>query len=296
MFASAMFVIMMFLAVISHAEEVLVPVSVSASESYDVHVPEDVLDGNSETWWSALGKGHWIEFDLGSEQAFNAIRIRWHAGHLRKANFRVEISSNGVDFTEVWDDVSSGITKYFEEYLIMDHTARYVRLLVDGNNKNDWNAISEMQIRNISYPNTIWGPTAITASSYQSPNIPKNVKDFRSDTRWSANGKGQWIEFRFFMTVPVSEVEILWYHTNPAMPNRTKFAIDVKTEDSPTTWQRVFNGENGASTGYEVYLFMQTYRITHMRVIGYGNTKNDWISINEMYAWGYNDLWGDEGF
>lgn len=281
-----MFVIMMFLAVISHAQEVIAPVSVSASDHYENYIPENVLDGDIKTTWRAFGRDHWIQLDLGSEQAFNSLRIQWHAGHLRKANFRVEISSNGVDFTDVWDDISSGTTKYFEEYLIMDHMARYVRLIVQGNNKNDWNSIADIQVVNTPYPNTVWSPSELTASGWQEPNIPWNIQDWMPDTRWSANGKGQWIQYSYLVEVEIREVEILWYQ--PTKSRRMTFVIETKAEGD-STWKVVFKGQSSGSNGYETYIFNEVRPISHLRVTGFGNTLNDWISISEMHAWSYEE-------
>lgn len=281
-----MFVIMMLLSVNSNAQEVLAPVSVTASDHYENYVPENVLDGNIQTTWRVFGRDHWIEFDLGSEQAFNSIRIQWHAGHLRKANFRVEVSSNGVDFREVWDDISSGTTKYFEEYLIMDHMARYVRLVVQGNNKNDWNSIADVEIVNTPYPNAIWSPTEIAASGWQEPNIPWNSQDFNPDTRWSANGKGQWIQYDYLIPVEIREVEVLWYQ--PTKSRRTTFTIQTKG-DGETQWTLAFKGQSNGSAGYETYIFNAVRPIVQMRLTGYGNTLNDWISISEMQAWSYEE-------
>jgi hypothetical protein len=235
-----------------------------------------------------FGKGHWIQFDLGEEKTFNAVWIQWHVGNLRKANFTILISSNGLDFTEIWGIVSTGTTKYFEEYLINDYDARYVRLEVNGNNLNDWNSIADIEIRNVNVPNTIWGASKITASGWQEPNIPWNTEDWDPETRWSANGKGQWIQYNYLSPVAIREVEILWYQ--PTKPRQTTFTIQTKV-DKNSPWKLVFKGQSSGVRDFETYLFQEAIPIQHMRITGYGNTLNDWMSISDLHAWTYEEPW-----
>lgn len=269
-----------------HADE-FTPVAVSASSHYQDFVPEGVLDKSLQTTWRAFGSGQWIQLDLGSEQLFNTVRIAWHAGKQRTAKFLVSVSSDGTAFEEVWDDVASGTSDKLETYSIMLNRGRYVRITGLGNNKNLWNSIAEIEVAFVFDPNVWWAPVAITASSFQPPNAPANVNDNNALTRWSALGDGQWIQLDVGIDCLISEFEILWYQ--PGKPRKHSFTIEVR-RDGETEWTEVFAGDSAGSPSYEIYQLEDMVLARYVRLTGYGNTANEWNSINEMHIWGWDEI------
>jgi polysaccharide lyase-like protein/F5/8 type C domain-containing protein len=120
----------------------LVTASVIASGN-DGNPPQNTVDDQLGTRWSNLGKGSWIDYDLGAEKAISGAAIAWHEGNLRANNFTLMVSSDGVNYTQVYSGTSSGTTAAAETYTFTSRTARHLRIYVNGNTLNDWASIAE---------------------------------------------------------------------------------------------------------------------------------------------------------
>ncbi|GIP34849.1 Ig-like domain-containing protein [Paenibacillus sp. J2TS4] len=118
--------------------------SVRASED-DGNIPENTIDGNLETRWSASGQ-QWISYDLGKVREVSAVSLAWYNGDTRISYFNIEASTDGEQWTKVHNGSSSGNTKDHEVYPINPVEARYVRINGFGNNQNMWNSITETGI------------------------------------------------------------------------------------------------------------------------------------------------------
>lgn len=118
--------------------------AVTASE-HDGNVPENTIDGNLGTRWSALGE-QWIQFDLGEIRDVGALAVAWYSGNVRTSFFNIEVSADGESWTRVYDGASSGETLDYEQYHFASVPARYVRINGFGNNLNQWNSIAEAVI------------------------------------------------------------------------------------------------------------------------------------------------------
>ena len=94
--------------------------------------PENVLDGNTDTYWAVddgLASGS-LDVDLGDEQTFNVIRIQEPIQYgQRVAAYRVEVRRQGV-----WVQVAEGTTIGHKKLDVLAEpvTARHVRLVIDG--------------------------------------------------------------------------------------------------------------------------------------------------------------------
>ena len=109
----------------------------------DGNVPANTMDDLLGTRWSMLGKGSWIDYDLGASKAVSGVTIAWHDGNKRASNFRVAVSSDGMTYTTVHTGTSSGTTTAAETYSFAQRTTRRMRIYVDGNTLNDWASIAE---------------------------------------------------------------------------------------------------------------------------------------------------------
>src|SRR3989344_5357328 len=118
--------------------------SVSAS-SNDGNIPENTLDSNFSTRWSALGVGQWIRYDLGNLSYISNVSIAFYQGNIRRQNFTISVSTNGSTWKKVYSNISSGTTLGFENYKV-DKTVRYLKITGYGNNLNNWSSITEVFI------------------------------------------------------------------------------------------------------------------------------------------------------
>lgn len=117
----------------------------------------------------------------------------------------------------------------------------------------------------------------VTASAAQSPNLPANVLDGDLNTRWSAFGDPQWIQFDLLSIQTVTAVDIAFFVGNL----RSAF-FDIETSIDATNWTPAYTGSSSGST-----LDLERYDIVdvqarYVRIIGHGNTSNLWNSITEV--------------
>ncbi|MFP2933657.1 heparin lyase I family protein [Pyxidicoccus sp. 3LG] len=120
----------------------LTAVSVIANGN-DGNVPANTLDDRMDTRWSQLGKGAWIDYDLGATKSVGGATIAWHSGNTRANTFTVNVSTDGINYTQVYSGRSSGTTSNAETYTFPSVSARRLRIYVNGNTLNDWASIAE---------------------------------------------------------------------------------------------------------------------------------------------------------
>ncbi|WP_257458635.1 heparin lyase I family protein [Archangium lipolyticum] len=123
----------------------LAATSVIASGN-DGNVPANTLDDRPDTRWSMLGKGAWIDYDLGAVRTLSGVAIAWHQGNVRASNFTLSVSSDGMSYTQVYTGKSSGTTTAAETYSFPARSARRLRIYVNGNTVNDWASIAEARV------------------------------------------------------------------------------------------------------------------------------------------------------
>ena len=283
--------------------EELAIVDVTAS-SFDndgtIHPPEDSIDNDFGTRWSAEGDGEWIRYDLSESVTVSFVDIAWYKGDQRNAFFDIEVSDDGIAWTQVFTGQSSGTTTNLERYDFADAAATFVRIVGHGNSTsgNDWNSILEVDIYGI--PDAPPPPppngdpeelaiVSVTASSFDNEggvHPPEDSIDNDFGTRWSAEGDGEWIRYDLGESVTVSFVDIAWYKGD----QRVSF-FDIEVSDNGSTWTQVFTGQSsGTTTSLERHDFADI-AATFVRIVGHGNSTpgNDWNSILEV------DIYGIDG-
>jgi len=128
--------------------EVTPPASAISASTHDGNVPGNTVDDNLSTRWSALGDGHWIQYDLGATRTLAYLRLAWYNGNTRRATFDVQAADApaGPWRTLLAGRQSSGTTTALETHDFTDNAARYVRIVGHGNTANLWNSITETAI------------------------------------------------------------------------------------------------------------------------------------------------------
>ncbi|CAM3643212.1 tandem-95 repeat protein [Marinicrinis lubricantis] len=126
------------------------PVSAVTASADDGNVPENTLDRNMSTRWSAFGE-QWIQYDLGKVQDVSAVSMAWYSGNTRYSFFNIEVSEDGESWRRVYDGMSSGETLEHELYPFAVTQARYIRINGFGNNQSLWNSIAETGIYGPKY-------------------------------------------------------------------------------------------------------------------------------------------------
>jgi endoglucanase len=118
---------------------------------------------------------------------------------------------------------------------------------------------------------------AVTASSHDG-NVPANVLDNDLNTRWSASGDGQWIQFCLGSAQMVSGVQIAFYKGN-----ERQSIFDILVSSDAVGWTTVATGLRSSGTSLALQTFSFTQRSAkYVRIVGHGNTLNLWNSYTEV--------------
>ena len=127
-------------------------ISILGASSYqdvvgNYHPPEHTLDGDLGSRWSALGDGEWIAYDLGRVERVSSVNIAFHDGNTRTNTFDVQLSNDGVTWTDaLMGAVSSGTSLAPETFVFPDTLARYLRIVGHGNSTSLWNSYTEVEV------------------------------------------------------------------------------------------------------------------------------------------------------
>ncbi|MBY0160945.1 polysaccharide lyase family 7 protein [Paenibacillus lautus] len=147
------------------ANESKYPASASAS-SYDTRCACDAskaVDGSLSTRWSGEGDGTWLRLDLGSAQPVSLVKIAFYNGDTRTFTFDIQTSSDGSNWLQARNAVTSAQNNQLQSFSIPVAEARYVRIVGYGNTSNDWNSYTEVEI---------WGGTTDGGSGNLDPAKP----------------------------------------------------------------------------------------------------------------------------
>jgi len=157
-----------------------------ASTSQSSDLPENAADGDFTTAWSSLGKGSFIQTDLGALKSVCGVSISWYNGESRQYVFEVSVSKDGMNFKQVYEGKSNGKSIRPQNYAFSGVDAKYVRITVFGNDKNDWAGITELSIKGFTPPSPPNKPPIAHSKSVSTDmNVPIPIKLSGSDPEGS---------------------------------------------------------------------------------------------------------------
>lgn len=130
--------------VVTILEGTYTPPIIATASSHDGNLPENTLDGNLNTRWSAEGSGQYITWDFTRIHRVNSVSIAFYLGNARTSSFDLLTSVDGITWTPSLTGVSSsGNTTALETFDIPDTNARFVRYVGYGNSQSLWNSLTE---------------------------------------------------------------------------------------------------------------------------------------------------------
>lgn len=118
---------------------------------------------------------------------------------------------------------------------------------------------------------------SVNASHIPQPeNTPENVTDGNFKTRWSADASGAYIELDLGQAKDISGVAIAF------MDGSLRFSkYEILVSEDNFNYTRIFNGKSTGQTEEYEYLNAPV-RARYVRLIGFGNTENEWNSVTEF--------------
>src|SRR5205807_688428 len=138
-----------------------VPVASVVASGDDGNVPQNTLDNNLATRWSASGDGQWIRYDLGAVTAVGPVTIAWYRGTEWASAFDIEVSLDSLTWTRVFTGRGSGQTLQPERYDFPAVPGRYVRIVGHG----QWSGTTQLSFWNSITETAIYGSAAARLDS-----------------------------------------------------------------------------------------------------------------------------------
>ncbi len=121
---------------------------VVTSEPQSNNPVKSLFDGDFETKFATDEQGGFVVMDLGSVIEGNLkLNIACLNGDVRKENFKIEYSDDGITYREAFNGSNSGTTTGLEQFDI-SHRARYVKVSFYGSSTSVWVSVTEMFVSN----------------------------------------------------------------------------------------------------------------------------------------------------
>ncbi|MBE0654702.1 MAG: discoidin domain-containing protein, partial [Bacteroidales bacterium] len=113
-------------------------------------------------------------------------------------------------------------------------------------------------------------------------NVPENAIDGLLETRWSAEGEGEFITFKLADFSSIQYIKASFYKGES---RKALFSVQV-SEDS-LNWDYVLDNveSSGQTADFQQFNIPET-DTRFVRIVGYGNSINAWNSINEFEIYG----------
>ena len=123
--------------------------------------------------------------------------------------------------------------------------------------------------------------TGVTASA-DDGNVPSNAIDGDLNTRWSADGDGQWLQLDLGTVQEVAAVAIAFYRGN-----QRQSTFDIAVSNDAANWTTLAAGLVSSGTTLDLELFdLPDTSARYLRYIGHGNSANTWNSITNLEVYG----------
>ncbi|CAH1219604.1 hypothetical protein PAECIP111891_04936 [Paenibacillus allorhizoplanae] len=262
--------------------KVVIPGSAVTASTYQVgNIPANTVDGSLTSRWASDGDGQWIQYDLGSNKQVDLLKIAFFEGSLKTFTFDIQTSLDGVNFTTAHAGIKSAQTNALQTFELPDTSpVRYVRLVGHMNTASTWNSFNEVEIY---FPpaKLAVAANAVTASTHDG-NVPANTIDGSLDTRWSALGDPQWIQYDLGSNKQVAFVQMAFYNGDV---RTATFDIETSTDNvnfTPvaTRLQSTFNN------GLLKFDFTDVGSARYVRIVGHGNSVTLWNAFTEVEIYG----------
>lgn len=242
--------------------------------------PQFAVDGSSSTRWaSTWADNQWWQVDLGRQIAITSMRLDWEAAYADQ--YQVLLSTDGTTF---WTGATVTTGRGGREYLAINQTARYVRVL--GVHRATPYGISLWEVAVLGSPATttalpnlaLGRPASASSVENNAPGFaPILAVDGATTTRWSsAFADNQSITVDLQRYVRVLRIELQW-----EAAYADGYQVQVSLDNQ--TWQTVYATTSGDG-GLDVLPFDITARF--VRILGVHRATPWGISLWEIAIFG----------
>lgn len=246
-----------------------------------------IVDGDTETRWSADGYGSWVVVDLGQKYYLSRSKIMPRSG--KQYDYEILISSDKENYELVTTGIGRTESMYSDD--LGGVCGRYVKLKITGgdNGDNHWVSILEFEIYGIEAEiNWALSGNVSQFSAEQVDdsnfNYAKNMIDGNSSTRWSAEGYPNYAVIDLSAPKNITRIEV-----EPIEERPYQYRIEASLDGINYT-QIVDRTDNITSAEFYSDDIEPVVSARFIKITVTGSASNNaWISISELRIFGlYN--------
>ena len=105
--------------------------------------------------------------------------------------------------------------------------------------------------------------------------------DNNIDTRWSAEGEGEWAIFDLGETYTISGVGTAWMQGSARVTS-----YDLFVSEDGKRWTKIYSGASSGGTNEIERVNINAVSARYVKLIGGGNSVNKWNSLTEIEIYG----------
>lgn len=114
------------------------------SEPQEENGAKNLFDADHTTKYATNEIGGTLTLDFGNIVELYEVKMAFLNGASRQEYFKIAVSEDGENYTEVYDGASSGKTTDYENFVIGPINARYMQVSFYGNTNSAWVSVTEL--------------------------------------------------------------------------------------------------------------------------------------------------------
>ena len=114
------------------------------------NIAANAIDADAGTIWASNGVGRYMLLELDKLSYITNVEVLFNPNSARNANFAIEVSEDGKNFTRIYEGTSDGSveTGTWEKFEFdKAYQAKYIKYVGNGSNISNWNAIQEIRFK-----------------------------------------------------------------------------------------------------------------------------------------------------
>ena len=116
----------------------------------------------------------------------------------------------------------------------------------------------------------------VSWSSAQDPNTPFKALSGGKDSRWSAQGRGQWMQMDLDGSAQVDKIEAGFQRGN------RKYAFQIQVSVDGKKWQTILDTKSSGKGDRVATYSTEIATGRFLRFISLGNNENDWVNLHTL--------------
>ncbi len=259
--------------------------NISVSEEQLENPIENIDDKSTDTRWAAEGASVNLDIDFKEIALVDYLKIDFHKGEERAFKFSYWQSGDGQTWELKGTKNSSGVDTGYEEFDLSNITARYFRIEFQGNEFDNWNSISELEIYGLQNSKTAAIaniPYTTLSVSVEEPENPiEHINDGSLETRWAGEGESVNLDIDFEKEILIDHLKIDFHKGE-----ERAFKFSYWQSIDGTSWElKGTTNSSGDNTGYETFN-LSDITTRYFRIEFQGNEFDNWNSLLELEVYG----------